>query len=218
MLAQIGEVEAAVGIEDDIVGARQFVPIAAVIQAGHGAGGDVDPLDAAGCVIAGGIAGQQNAILFIPFKAAVVAHIQRAIRADRHAVGAAAGRGHRLLAAIGVDARDAAGADFHHQHRTIGHRHRPFRKAQPFGDDLVWIETGHVHPPQGNTAMVARLADKRNHRKWRGLQPILTQIGPSSEQGSVLRWGKKRLSVKWWGLRPATFAWRRYRRHQQPEG
>ena len=47
---------------------------------------------------------------------------------------------HDLLAAVGMHPRQPLAADFDQNHRTVGHRHRPFGKLETFGDDA---DAGH---------------------------------------------------------------------------
>jgi len=135
MLAEIGEPETAIGIEDDVVRPRQRLPVAAIVQPLDPAGGKIDALDAAAAVIGGGIARDQHpGVGAAPFEAAVVADVQRAVGADRGTVGAAAGRRHHRRAAVGIDAADPSGGDLDDDHRAVAHPYRPFGKCQSVGD------------------------------------------------------------------------------------
>src|SRR5207249_2384043 len=64
-----------------------------------------------------------------PAKAAVVAYVAAAVRAERCAVGSAAElRDHGSLAV--ADARETPGGDLDDEHAAVRQGHRPFRKAQ----------------------------------------------------------------------------------------
>ena len=80
------------------------------------------------------MAGDQQAVLIGPFEAAVVADVNRPVRADRRAVGPAAGFRHNFAPAIGQDPGKASALNFDHQQRAIAHGDRPFGKAKSFGD------------------------------------------------------------------------------------
>jgi hypothetical protein len=86
----IGEPEAAVRIEDDVVGSSQrAAEIAVLVEDLDRAGGDVDPFDpAAGIVVRLTVRGEE-AVRLAPREAAIVAAIQLAVRAYREAVGTA---------------------------------------------------------------------------------------------------------------------------------
>ncbi len=69
-----------------------------------------------------------------PAKAAVVADVDGAIRADRRAVRSAAEIGDDLDRAVGQHAAQRAARDLDQQHRAVVHRDRSLGKLQPAGD------------------------------------------------------------------------------------
>src|SRR3546814_9487490 len=103
-LAVIGEPEAAVAIEDDVVRALERFALEPVVERDHRAGGEVDALDRAAGRLVGGMAREEQRAGLDPLETAVVAHIGGAVRADRKPVRAAAKLGDDRQAAIGRNA------------------------------------------------------------------------------------------------------------------
>lgn len=147
-LAQVGEPEATRRIEHDVVGPRELPAIAAVVEAIHAAGGQVDAFDAPGGVVGCGVARHPHPGRFVPGEAAVVAHVERAIRADGGAVGATARRGDGLGGPVGPDAGDAAGGDLDDEHRAVVEEDGAFRERQALGQDAV-VHDGAALPAGG---------------------------------------------------------------------
>src|SRR3546814_2455790 len=99
-LAVIGEPEAAMRIEDDVVGATQRRAGGLGVERLDRTAGDIDALDRPAGIIGGGAVRDQQPIRLDPAETTVVAAIELAVGADRGAVEAAAGFGHGLLGAI----------------------------------------------------------------------------------------------------------------------
>src|SRR3546814_4109110 len=89
-LPVIGEPEAAVGVEDDIVGTFQPFPLETVVERRYRARGQVDALDRTARFGVGGMAGDEQAARLDPFEPAIVADIGGAVGTDRQPVRAAA--------------------------------------------------------------------------------------------------------------------------------
>ena len=134
-LAKVGEVEAAMRIEDDVVGALERKAGARGVQRLDCAGRQIDALDAAARIVVGLPGGDQTYLRqFMPVEAAVVANVDFAVRSDRRAVGSAGVLRNRRLGTVGRDARQPRRLDLHDQHRAVGQGHRPLRKAQAARD------------------------------------------------------------------------------------
>src|SRR3546814_9433854 len=88
-LAVIGEPEAAVAIEDDVVRALERFALDPVVERYHRAGGEVDALDRAAGRLVGGMAREEQRAGLDPLETAVVAHIGGSVRADRKQIGSA---------------------------------------------------------------------------------------------------------------------------------
>src|SRR3546814_3210508 len=106
--AVIGEPEAAVAIEDDVVRALERFALEPVVERDHRAGGEVDALDRAAGRLVGGMAREEQRAGLDPLETAVVAHIGGAVRADRKTVRAAAKLGDERQAALGRTAGQRA--------------------------------------------------------------------------------------------------------------
>ena len=66
----------------------------------------------------------------MPFEAAVIADVERAIEAERRSVGAPRQSSHDALRAIETHLRDRATGDLYQQHPPIGEGHRALGKAK----------------------------------------------------------------------------------------
>src|SRR3546814_16255384 len=75
-LPVIGEPEAAVGVEDDIVGTFQPFTLETVVERRYRARGQVDALDRTARFGVGGMAGEEQAARLDPFEPAIVADIR----------------------------------------------------------------------------------------------------------------------------------------------
>ena len=134
-LAEIGEVDAAVRVADQIVRPAQLVSATLAVEHVDRAGGEVDPLEPSAAVILG-LDKRPAAALVIdrPFEAAIVDDVALAVRADRGAVGAAAGSGDDRLRAVRRDLGQRTGGDLDQDHRAVGAGDGPFGELQPLGD------------------------------------------------------------------------------------
>src|SRR3546814_19414454 len=85
-LPGIGEPEAAVGVEDGIVGTFQPFTLETVVERRYRACGQVDALDRTARFGVGGMAGEEQAARLDPFEPAIVADIGGAVgtRSEEH--------------------------------------------------------------------------------------------------------------------------------------
>src|SRR6185312_10676911 len=133
--AVIGEPEAAIPVEHQIVRRLQRLAVAFRIEHFGLAGRDVDALDAPALVRGRRMAGDGEPVALVDLEiAAVVAAVESAAGPDGQAVGAAAGRGDDLRLAVLFDAGDAARRHLHHDHRAVVHGDGSFGKPQAGGD------------------------------------------------------------------------------------
>src|SRR6516164_3419486 len=128
-LAEIGEIEATLAVEDDVVRRRQFVAAALAVEYAGLAGARVDPLDVPALVVLGRPGREKSA--FGIFVAAIVAEVECPVRAAGEPVWPPARRPDRRFAAVRSDPRDRTPGDFAQDHRAIGHRDRALGKPQP---------------------------------------------------------------------------------------
>jgi len=135
VVAEIGEPQAAGPVEHEVVGRAQRMVAAAVVEPVDLAGRQIDALDAAAGVVGGDPGGDGDALALDPGGAAVVADVDRAVGADRRAVGPAAEVGDDLGPAVPAS-RQGLALDLDDDHRAIGHGDRAFREAEALGDDL----------------------------------------------------------------------------------
>ena len=133
-LAEVGEVEAALVVEDDVVRAPQPEPVALGVEVLDLAGGDVDPLDPAADVVGWLRPGDGHAVDLGPLEAAVVADVDLAVGADGGAVGTAAGLGDLGDRAVGGDAGQRAALDLDDHDAAVVHGDRALGEPQPTGD------------------------------------------------------------------------------------
>ena len=127
-LAEIGEIEAAVGVEHQVVRRRQLVAVAVRVEHARVAGLRIDALDAAAVVVVRGA--DRHPVARRILAAAVVAQIERAVGADREAVGSAAGIADGGTRAVGADAGAASTGDLGEDDRAVRHHHGAFREAE----------------------------------------------------------------------------------------
>ncbi len=144
-LAEVGEIEAALSVEHDVVRRRQFVAVALAVEDARFPGLWVDALDRAVLVV-GRRAGRHPARRSVIGAAAIVANVERAVGAGGDTVGAAAGLADLALAAVRHDAGDLAAGNLAEDHRTVCHPYRPFGKPQTIGDGAN-IAVGHASSP-----------------------------------------------------------------------
>src|SRR5205814_6536428 len=128
-LAEIGEVEPALAVEHNVVRRRQFVAVAFAVENARLDRLRIDALDRAALVIGPG-PGRQKARIRLINGAAVVADIERAVGPGRNAVRPAAGLADLALAAVRRDPRHLPPGNLAEDDRAVGHRYRPFRKAE----------------------------------------------------------------------------------------
>src|SRR6516165_893740 len=128
-LAEIGEIKAALAVEDDVVRRREFMPVALAVEGAHLAGTRVDALDIAVSVILGRSRRQKPA--FGIFVSAIVADIERAVGSPREPVRSATRRPDRRVAAVRRDTGDCTAGDLAQDDRAVGHRNWPLGEPQP---------------------------------------------------------------------------------------
>ena len=129
-LAEIGEVEAALVVEHDVVRPAQRVAAALRVDVLDRPGVDVDALDAAADVVGRLRAGGDDAVELVPLEAAVVADVDLAVGSDRGAVGAAARRGDARDGAVRAHRRQRPGLDLDDEHPPVLEPDRPLRELQ----------------------------------------------------------------------------------------
>ena len=78
-LAEIGEVESAAAVENDVVRPLQRVVAATIVKTAKLAGLEIDPFDASAGIVCGRPRRAQHARLLAPLEAAVVADIERSV-------------------------------------------------------------------------------------------------------------------------------------------
>ena len=126
-LAMIGEPDAAIGVEHEVVRPLQRLALAGAVHCLDGAGGRVHRLDAAAAIVVRLQARHQQAVALQPLEAAVVAQPDPPVRPQRGTVGAAAGLGHHRHPAIrGRPARGCRGRS-----PPAAPSHRAWRSALP---------------------------------------------------------------------------------------
>ena len=81
-LAEVREPEPAAAIEHDVVRTAEPFAVERLVEALEAAGREIDALDAAGRVVSGRAQRQAQAVRYAPLEAAVVAHVDRAVRPD----------------------------------------------------------------------------------------------------------------------------------------
>ena len=148
MDAVVGEIEAAVRVEHEVVWCAQRTAVAFGVEIGNGSGGDINALDAA-TVVPAWIerAGEQQVAEIDRRKAsAVVAQVQRAVGSDGGTVGSAFDLGNGFFATIGVHAGDSRAEHFDEDDAAVRHRNRTFRKSQA-RSDLSHFQSSHVGTP-----------------------------------------------------------------------
>ena len=138
-LAEVGEVEATLAVEHDVVGRRKQVTADLGVEDPALPGRKIDALYGAAAVVGRGthaheMAGQIQ-------RAAVVAEIERPIGTEGEAVRPSGGRAQAGDGAIGGNAGDVAAIDLGDDDGAIGQRHRAFGEAEAACDDF---DIGHV--------------------------------------------------------------------------
>ena len=144
----VGEIEAAMGVEHEVVWCPQCTAAALGVEVGDGSGGDIYALDAAADVTAWiEWAGEQQVAEIDGRKAStVVAQVQRAVGPDGGTVGSAFDLGNGFFATIGVHAGDPRAEHFDEDDGAVRHRDRTFGKSQARGD-LSHFQSSHVGTP-----------------------------------------------------------------------
>ena len=143
-LAEIGEPQAPLPVEHEIVRSAQAVLAAFVDHGLELAALQVDALDRTAAIIFGLRARHDHVAGRNPGEAAIVADVHLAIGTERGAVRAARNLRDDLLAAVGMDPRQPLPADFDQHDRAVRHHHRAFRKFQTGGEHA---NIGHDDPP-----------------------------------------------------------------------
>src|SRR3546814_1235627 len=101
MLSGIGEIKAALGVEDDVVGGRKRPPVHRSQQRLEPPAPDVQALDRAAGIVGRRADRNAQAVDLGPFIAAVVADDEGAVGGQGRAIGAAADPGADLLRPVG---------------------------------------------------------------------------------------------------------------------
>ena len=125
---QIGEPKATLLVENNIIGAAQRIAAYFRIQHLDLAGRQINALNAPARIVFGNITGKQQAVHIVPFKAAIIANIDRAIGANGRAVRPAAGFGNHFDFSVRGDTAQRAARNLNQYDRAIGHGNRPFGK------------------------------------------------------------------------------------------
>src|SRR3546814_19520561 len=105
--SMIGEPEAAVGVEDDVIRTFEALALEAVVKRGHRAGRQVDALDRTARFGVGGLAGEEQAAHLDPFDPAIVADIGGAIGSAPDPVRSAPAFGDASQPSVGRPPRHA---------------------------------------------------------------------------------------------------------------
>src|SRR5207237_10397683 len=118
-LAEMGEIDAARRVDDEIVRSLERHVAAGAVDGFDGAGLEVDALEPAAAVILGLRQRPDAALFAMPFEAAIVRDIAFAVRPDRGAVWAAAGCRDDALRAVRRNARQLDGCDLDQHIRSV---------------------------------------------------------------------------------------------------
>ena len=147
-LAEVGEPEAALGVEDDVVGAEEVLAVALVVEPGHLAGGRIHPFDPSPREVRGmrgaarELEGQDPVPELAPQEAAVVDHVDRPSGPMAAPLGLAAQLGHVVDRAVGYPS-ERAPAHLDQQH-AVGHRNGALGELEPLGEDADVGVGGHA--------------------------------------------------------------------------
>ena len=133
-LAEVGEVEPAMHIKDDVVRRRQLVAVDLGVQRLRLTGFGVDPLDVAELVVR--VRRNAHRVALDILAAAVVAQIQRAVRPKGQPIRPAAATGKHTGFAVRFDLRELVVADFRQDHRSVRAHHWSFRETESGRQDL----------------------------------------------------------------------------------
>ena len=155
VLAEVGEVEATLGVEDEIVRAAELPPLAGIVEQRDRAGCRVDALDPPPAIRRRLEGRAQQLAVVDPGEAAVVAAIERAVRAECQAVRPAAGCRDDRDGAVRSDAAHRAARDLDESDRAVRHGDGAFGKAETGGEDS-WLRHGSL--------LKARRARRRSPR------------------------------------------------------
>ncbi len=130
--AVVGEPEAAVAVEHEVVRRAQRAARRLGVERGDGAGGEVDALDRAALPGGRHRAGDREAHHLVPAEAAaVVGDVDGAVGTPRGAVRTAADVGQHLEPPVGADLGERAARDLHEDHVTVVGGHRALGEPQP---------------------------------------------------------------------------------------
>src|SRR5262245_18639824 len=130
-LTEVGEIEATMPIEHQVIRRRELVPVAGGIQRGGFPRLRVNALDGPTRVV--GVRALPHRRAFDIPAPAVVAQIERAVRANRQAVWATPRVREHAGTPIREHPRAATVADFGQHHRAIMADHWTFRETEPRG-------------------------------------------------------------------------------------
>src|ERR1700722_7507032 len=134
-LDEIGEPQAAMPVEHQIVRASQRMRAAFVDDRLHLAALHIDPLDGTAEIVFRLRSRHDHVAGRDPAKAAIVADVAFAVGSDRRAIGAARNFRDHLLATFGPYSGQPLPSDFNQHHRSVRHHHRPFRKFEIGGEN-----------------------------------------------------------------------------------
>jgi len=137
-LAEVGEVEAAVAVEHQVVRTAQRRLVACGVERLHGASGEVHALDPAAAIVVGLQDRTQPGFVIGPLEATVVADGALAVGTDRRPVRAARELRHDVFGPVRLDAEQRAALDLHQQDGAVGHGDRAFGETEP-GRDLTQV-------------------------------------------------------------------------------
>src|SRR5439155_1406627 len=179
-LAEVGEPEAASGVEDEVVRPAEPPAVAAVVERVELAALGIDHLDAAGGVVVRLGDGEELARALDELEAAVVGDVDLAARPHRRAVGAAAEPRDHVDLAVPRDTGERLALDLDEHDRAVGHGHRPLGETQA-RRDLSKRRRGRGHRAAPTAAGAGR-------SKSRPKPPTgcVTPIAPSAVQ--IVAW------------------------------
>src|SRR5262249_19019410 len=137
VLAVVGEVEAALAVQDDVVRAVDPVVGTLGVEVADLPADQIDDLDGAGGAVGGRQpGGHRDAVVLHPLEAAVVGDVELAAGSQGRPVGPAAGLRDALDRAAGrIDARDRAALDLDDENASVVEDGRTFGELEALGDN-----------------------------------------------------------------------------------
>ena len=172
ILAEVGEPEPALCIEDDVVRTAQRNAVAFGIEVRDRPVRQVDALDLARLVIIGRPVRNRHPVIVEPFEPAIVADIDRAVRTDGRAIRASAKFGDDLDLAVRRHPRQCLPFDLDEDDGAVLHRDRAFGKLQTLADQF------HVHRLSPHRISAAGIFRSRRFSSCRA--PGLSSGSPAS--------------------------------------